>query len=636
MVEIKKLQKQSKGITLIALVVTIIVLLILAGVTISMITGGEGVIEKAANAKEQSEIAEEKDTISLAVVNVASKDKWGEISETELQKQLEDKGATVYKIGEEYKVMFNSNRIYTLDEDGKITDVLTNFQAPERKLSTQITDTSYGTASKQYEISCIEDLVDLSFKVNGIVVQENGTLDYTNSRNSFSGKYLVLTNNLNFKSITSYQDFTRKDYGDINGNGAVESLLIELTTGTGWIPIGGYNDQCIFSGKLNGDNKKIGNLYINNKNESTRTGFFGYINSASLENLNIEGNIYCNSDNAAGIIGNTSYWGIRNITNCSFEGTIENIKDNGYTAGITSYSGNSCEINECHSKGIIKGKSCTAGICAHSTGTLNISNCYNECEIFGGSATGGITGSGGTNISNCYNIGNIKGINNLGGIVGMNFTLINNCYNTGKIIGEMEIGGIAGKAPSNGKISRCYNIGTILGTRNRIGGILGYNHINSGTVVEQCYNNGDVSGTITVGGIVGLIGETGNPNSIYNCYNTGKVSGTSVAGIAYGNNDKVKFVSCYNTGELNSNTKYGITYKGNVENCYYLTNHGISTESATEVTSEQLKNLAPTLDQAFTIDEDANTITIDNTKSQNVWKSGGENEYPKLDMSSGT
>ena len=49
---------QKKGITLIALVVTIIVLLLLAGVSISMLTGQNGVLKRAADAKTQTDEAE--------------------------------------------------------------------------------------------------------------------------------------------------------------------------------------------------------------------------------------------------------------------------------------------------------------------------------------------------------------------------------------------------------------------------------------------------------------------------------------------------------------------------------------------------------------------------------------------------
>ena len=50
--------KENKGITLIALVVTIIVLLILAGVSITMITGQNGILNRAKEAKENTELAQ--------------------------------------------------------------------------------------------------------------------------------------------------------------------------------------------------------------------------------------------------------------------------------------------------------------------------------------------------------------------------------------------------------------------------------------------------------------------------------------------------------------------------------------------------------------------------------------------------
>jgi len=50
--------KRNKGITLIALVVTIIVLLILAGISIAMLTGQNGILNRAAEAKEKTEAAQ--------------------------------------------------------------------------------------------------------------------------------------------------------------------------------------------------------------------------------------------------------------------------------------------------------------------------------------------------------------------------------------------------------------------------------------------------------------------------------------------------------------------------------------------------------------------------------------------------
>lgn len=50
--------KSNKGITLIALVITIIVLLILAGVSIAMLTGDNGILKQAEKADDNTEVAE--------------------------------------------------------------------------------------------------------------------------------------------------------------------------------------------------------------------------------------------------------------------------------------------------------------------------------------------------------------------------------------------------------------------------------------------------------------------------------------------------------------------------------------------------------------------------------------------------
>lgn len=64
--------KNNKGITLIALVVTIIVLLILAGVSIAMLTGQNGILNRASNASVANAIGEAKDAVALEVSNAVS------------------------------------------------------------------------------------------------------------------------------------------------------------------------------------------------------------------------------------------------------------------------------------------------------------------------------------------------------------------------------------------------------------------------------------------------------------------------------------------------------------------------------------------------------------------------------------
>ena len=60
---------RNKGITLIALVITIIVLLILAGVSIAMLTGENGILTQAQRAKAETEIAEVKERAQMDILD---------------------------------------------------------------------------------------------------------------------------------------------------------------------------------------------------------------------------------------------------------------------------------------------------------------------------------------------------------------------------------------------------------------------------------------------------------------------------------------------------------------------------------------------------------------------------------------
>ena len=60
---------KNKGITLVALVVTVVVLLTLAGVSINLVIGQNGLINRAKEAKEKTKEAEEKEWVELAVTS---------------------------------------------------------------------------------------------------------------------------------------------------------------------------------------------------------------------------------------------------------------------------------------------------------------------------------------------------------------------------------------------------------------------------------------------------------------------------------------------------------------------------------------------------------------------------------------
>ena len=89
---IKQLIKTSNGITLIALVITIIVLLILAGVVIATLTGDNGILGKAKTAKTTNDEEKAKEQIKIAVMGSYGKD--GELNYDDLTKNLGQIGIT--------------------------------------------------------------------------------------------------------------------------------------------------------------------------------------------------------------------------------------------------------------------------------------------------------------------------------------------------------------------------------------------------------------------------------------------------------------------------------------------------------------------------------------------------------------
>ena len=131
--------KKETGITLLALVITIIVLLILAGITIGAITGDNGIIQNALSAKEKTEIANEREIVEEATVRAMGKNKRGNIVKDELQEELDKitgEGKTIVTEDKEelgYFVKFvDSGRIYKVSIDGDV-----QYLGKENELITQ-------------------------------------------------------------------------------------------------------------------------------------------------------------------------------------------------------------------------------------------------------------------------------------------------------------------------------------------------------------------------------------------------------------------------------------------------------------------------------------------------------------------
>ena len=81
----KNFVKTNKGITLIALVVTIIVLLILAGISISMLAGDNGILNKVKQAKDATRGGEVQETVALEAANNAGAEYLGGTKKTRPQ-----------------------------------------------------------------------------------------------------------------------------------------------------------------------------------------------------------------------------------------------------------------------------------------------------------------------------------------------------------------------------------------------------------------------------------------------------------------------------------------------------------------------------------------------------------------------
>src|SRR5690606_36228013 len=101
--------------------------------------------------------------------------------------------------------------------------------------------------------------------------------------------------------------------------------------------------------------------------------------------------------------------------------------------------------------------------------------------------------------------GTIEGNQQTGGIVGQaNSSTISHSYNTGSVTGSGDSnGGIVGFAGYNTTNSHSYNTGSVTGGGNHTGGIVGQGTFST---ISQCYNIGSVIGIGSgwnTGGIAG-------------------------------------------------------------------------------------------------------------------------------------
>ena len=174
----KKILKQKSGITLIALVITIIVLLILAGISISMLSGDNSILQKATDAKIRSNENQIKEKIQLAELSARTDGKgnvtYSKLNE-ELTKEFGERG-TGYNISDESEslwVITVDNVEYTVANSTSVTP------NTSQKLVDIVTSEDYGKS------------IDYSVSVNGQTL--NNWKVFLNDGNNV---YIILANYL--------------------------------------------------------------------------------------------------------------------------------------------------------------------------------------------------------------------------------------------------------------------------------------------------------------------------------------------------------------------------------------------------------------------------------------------------------
>lgn len=370
----KKLKEElkygKKGITLISLVVTIIVLLILAGVSINLVLGPNGLISRAQEAALKTGEAEEIEALYMAVAdsqikNLTTQDDRKKNLEESIRAQFgDDVNFSVTDNGDgSFLVNMNdTKRMYYIDETGKVID-----------------------QSKMLKISTANELK--SFR------------DDVNSGNAYEGWYVYLAND------------------------------ITLNINEEWEPIGLYpmsnsspEDETNkpFKGVFDGNRHEVNGVYINTSNKVQ--GLFGLVNRGKVLNIGIGENCNINGGTAtAGLVG--YLYNNSQIMNSYNKATI-NASTNSLVGEIAGQTMNNCLIKNSYNEGIVNANSHVGGITGNLDNESIIDSCYNTGNITGrttgDSATGGISGDVQNNsrISNCYNIGIITGDEWTGGIVG--------------------------------------------------------------------------------------------------------------------------------------------------------------------------------------------------------------------------
>ena len=163
--------KNIKGITIISLVITIIVLLILAGISLLMLSGDNGIINRTQEAKKQMEDNQDFEILNLKVMESTS-DK-GKTNIDTLVPKLQDMGCTILGSSFPLTVSYNGKE-YKIEEDGTL------------KINNGKTDENWDEDKGVNKPKLASGLIPITFNNDGSVTEvtsnDSNWYDYSNKK----------------------------------------------------------------------------------------------------------------------------------------------------------------------------------------------------------------------------------------------------------------------------------------------------------------------------------------------------------------------------------------------------------------------------------------------------------------------
>ena len=139
--------KERKGITLIALVITIIVLLILAGVSIAMLTGQNGILTQANNAKTSTANKSAEEKVKLAVMAARSQSEDASLDLEKLTTEVTTNYGGQVDGGAFPATVTIDGKSFTVDSDGNVELAGSKPQITNAKVTTDAAGQNAATSN---------------------------------------------------------------------------------------------------------------------------------------------------------------------------------------------------------------------------------------------------------------------------------------------------------------------------------------------------------------------------------------------------------------------------------------------------------------------------------------------------------